>query len=287
MIRINQTIYKYITLLALLILLATSCSANPEYRQIKIPLGADGVPFYKEGVFIYLEGFDVDKDGNFYFLGGEKATLACYSGTTLKFRKKYDEFNSGQIYLIDRKLYLFDIANKKNNLVIIDIPSGSILSRKDSIIKNWVNSYIFRDSCLIIQVFDNKKEINMSTQLAFAQFDLGGRFVKQVDNRFNLPTVLYPNDFELYGNLFLGVWEGNYIYCNIDIDTKSYKFTMRDIEGKLLHTTNIDEKIFGKIFFGNPYEHEKLRNGNIYILGRDEKNAIITVLPIKELFNLN
>ena len=36
----------------------------------------------------------------------------------------------------------------------------------------------------------------MSTKLTFAEINLSGKLIKQVNNSFNLPDALYPKQFE-------------------------------------------------------------------------------------------
>jgi hypothetical protein len=261
------------------------CAPNLKYKQVRIPLdNQKGVPYYYSEEFDYsIEGFEVDKQGNFYFLGGEKATLSCFKGNSPIFRKTYTEFMSNQIYAFNDKLYVFDDNYNKNNLFVLDKANGEILNKYPNIIKNSVNSYLFRDTSLIMEVFDNKKKIDMSTQLGFALFSLTGKFIKQVNNAYNFPVNLSPKAPE-WGQ-FLGQWKNDFVFWNYDYKNKQYKFSLKSIEGKIITTQGIDEELFGKSFYENPLEHKKLRNDTIYMLGYESKNAVITKLPLKELFN--
>lgn len=267
----------------LIMIVIAFCTSSFTYKQVKIPLNNDnGVPFYKDEIDYYIDGFDIDKKGNFYFLGGENAILACFTGENLKFRKTFTEFRPNQIYLLDDKIYLFDDKFRKNNLFSLDRNSGNIISRNQNILKNSVNSFLFRDTSLIIEIFNNQKSIDMSTELGIVLFSLTGKFLKQVNNVYNLPSNLNPKSG---AGQYLGQWNDDYVYWAYDLDNRLYKFILRNKKGEIIATQNIDEKVFGKKFYGNPIEHRKLRNGSIYILGRDEKEVIITELPLKELFN--
>jgi len=259
------------------------CTSSFTYKQVKIPLNNDnGVPFYKDEYDYYVDGFDIDKNGNFYFLGGDNAILACFTGENLKFRKMFTEFKSNQIYLLDDKIYLFDYMFEKNNLFSLDRNNGNIISRNQNIVKNRVNTFLFRDTSLIVELFNNQKSIDMATERGIILFSLTGKFLKQVNNIYNLPSNLNPKSREVQ---FLGQWNDAYVYWDYDLDNRLYKFILRNKKGEIIATQNIDEKVFGKSFYGNPIEHKKMRNDSIYILGHDEKNAIITELPLKELFN--
>jgi len=277
--------FRLYTSIVALFLIVVAFTSNDDYKQIRIPLGNEsGVPLYKQDIFYFVNGFDVDEKGYYYFLGGENAILACFKGNELVYRKKYDELKANQINILDDKLYLFDFKDEKNNLFVLNKADGSIIDSYKNILKNRVNSFLFMDTGLIIEMFDNKKKIDMSTQMEFAMFDLTGKFIKQVGNRYDLPKVMYPNEFEVNATQFIGKWNNNFVYWDYDIDNKLYRFTLRNKECKLIGTANIDKKFFGKPFYGNPIEHKKLRNGNIYILSQDGNDAVITVLPLKVLF---
>ena len=267
----------------LIMIVIAFCTSSFTYKQVKIPLNNDnGVPFYKDELAYYIDGFDIDKNGNFYFLAGENAILACFTGENLKFRKTFTEFESNQIYLLDDKIYLFDDMFNKNNLFCLDRNNGNIISRNQNILKNSVNSFLFRDTSLIMEIFNNQKSIDMSTELGIVLFSLTGKFIKQVNNVYNLPSNLNPKSYDVQ---YLGQWNDDYVYWDYDLDNRLYKFILRNKKGEIIATQNIDKKVFGKSFYGNPIEHKKLRNGSIYILGHDEKEVIITELPLKELFN--
>jgi len=88
-----------------------------------------GVPFSKDhrGEY-YIEGFDVDSNENLYFLGGEKATLASFSkyGKNI-YRKSYLNLIPGQIHIVGKKLYFFEMGDRSlNTLVEIDKTNGCL-----------------------------------------------------------------------------------------------------------------------------------------------------------------
>ena len=86
---------------------------------------------------------------------------------------------------------------------------------------------------------------------------------------------------------FLGKWNNAFLFWSWEYNKDVYKFWLQDGNGKVIATVNIEDKMFGNSLYGksgNPNEHRKLRNGSIFILGREGDNAIITELPLKELF---
>jgi hypothetical protein len=276
----------YAPIIGILLVLLAFCNCGVDYKQVRIPLNnKDGVPFYKDEMAFYVEGFEVDKEGGFYFCGGDTTTIVCYSKNVLKFRKTYTEFVNNQLYILNDKLYLFDNMSDRNNLFVLDKTSGKILTVYSHIINNKVNSYLFMDSSLVLMVFDNKKKIDMGTEVGYVEYTLSGKLIKEVGNSCNLPKVIFPKEVELKGTQYLGKWNNGFVFWDWDIDKDLYMFILRNNKGELVATENIDEKVFGKSFYGNPVEHKKLRNGSIFILGHDEKDAIITELPLKELFN--
>jgi hypothetical protein len=263
------------------------------YSQIKIPLdNKTGVPcayviFGQK--YPCVEGFEIDKNGNFYFLGGDSTILACFSDRTQKYRRQFNEFHASSLYITEGKLYLFDRAynknhtNVSNSIFVIELSTGHIFDKHQNIIRNVINSCEFKDTSLILEVFDKQKKIDMSTELGFALYSLSGKFIKQVNNRYNLPDSLKPNKLFPF---FLGTWNNYLVYQKYDYNTRQFDFFLRNNEGKLISTVKIDENLVGKEFYLGYAEHKKIRNDNLYILGYKGKDAIITILPLKDLFKL-
>jgi hypothetical protein len=259
------------------------CLANITFKQVRIPLNNEiGVPFFKDQNDYYVDGFDIDINGNLYFLGGENAILTCFAGENIVFHKKYTEFKSNQINLLGDNIYLFDYKFEKNNLFKLNRENGDIISRYDYIVINRVNAFLFKDTNLIVELFNYQEKIDLATERGFILLSLKGKFLKQVNNLYNLPDNLNPKNREVQ---FLGRWDDNYVYWNYDLDIRFYEFILRNNTGDIIATQRIDEKIFGKPFYGSPIEHKKLRNDKIYVLGHDEHDAIITEMQLKELFN--
>lgn len=283
-----KVIYKSFILLSfsvVLICISFSISAsNFKYKQIKIQLDNEkGVPYKKviKNRIYCIEGFDVDEYGNLYFLGGgENATLACFSDTILKFKRRYKDFYSSAIYISDDKLYLFDLTNNStsfpsNSLYVLNKDSGKIINKYLHLVDNKVNSCYFRDTSLILEIVDNS-----GMSLFYTLFNLEGRYIKQVNNIFNLPEGFN------FKATFIGEWNNNYLYSYHDVDKNEYIFLLSNKQGKLLATMKIDDKLFGDFFVMGAMKYDILRNGNIYVLGIDKTNILITILPIKDLFNL-
>lgn len=272
----------YFLLFIVYYFMTVACSSNDAYKQVMIVLNNNnGVPFYHDEFDYYIDGFEVDNEDMFYFLGGDNAILACFKDTQLIYRKQYFNFKANQIYTINNRLYVFDYMYEKNNLYVLDKANGNIINEYQNIIKNRVNSFLFRDTSLIIEVFNYQDKINMKTEIGFVLFNLNGEFDKQVKNIYNVSEEFY----DIVGGAdFLGQWEDNYVFWDYDLDNRKYVFLLKNEEGKILATKRIGEEIFGKPFYGNPIEHRKLRNGVIYILGRKGDNAVITKLLLSKLF---
>ena len=67
----NSMNYVNLTLSMLLLLISMTSLANEPYAQIRFPLdNGKGVPFAMAEGDWAVEGFDVDGQGHFYFLGG-------------------------------------------------------------------------------------------------------------------------------------------------------------------------------------------------------------------------
>ena len=276
---------KRSSLIILTAIITVMALSSFTYKKTIIPLGNDkGIPFFKDQMDYYVDGFDIDKDGKFYILGGLPATLVCFNNNILQFHKKYTEFHSGQLYIYNDKLYLFDAKYRKSNIFVLNKTDGTIEKECKNISNNGINSFLFRDSSLIVEVFDDNINLNKQLPLSYMVFDLNGKYLKHTNNIYNVPAIVNPSKKSMQ---YLGLWMNNFIYWDYDVDRKQYIFILKNEYGKIISSKSIDEKVFGKSFYGNPIEHKKIRNGNIYILTHDYKNAIITEISINDLFSAN
>lgn len=251
-------------------------SGAQSYKQIRIPLNnVKGVPFSKdEQGSYYIDGFDIDDKGNFYFLGGEKATLSYFQDQRLIFSRKYSTIASGQIHWFNNGLFVFTNKNNENALFKLNASNGEIEKKYVKITQDNINSFSFQDSTLVLEIFKGLKP-------EFALFDLKGQFVRRVKNPFNLPDCLTPQSVDIQ---FIGNWKGYYVFWEFDIDNNTYNFTLRNQKGDAEAAISINSNKVGKTFSENPNEHKKIRNNTIYMLGREGNTAIVTALPLKELF---
>jgi hypothetical protein len=143
-------------------------------------------------------------------------------------------------------------------------------------------SNTFIDSCIILQVPGAVLDSNY-----YELYSISGRYLKKVKNEYNLNTGIIP---EKSAEL-LGTWNGNYVFWNLDFDrgdNQIQKFWLVDKTGKILAKKSFPNKgnAFGGIYAENPSEHRKVRNGNLYVLGRSRtgNNALITEVPLQTFF---
>jgi hypothetical protein len=260
-----------------------SCLAQTfKKKQILIPLdNSKGVPFHKEAEVndYYVNGFEIDDNGNFYFLGGDKALcLAVFSGSNLKYRKIYKEIPLGtyQLYLSKDTLYTFN-SLPPNKIFAIDPANGLIIKTYESMVSEKVNSYSFEEDHLIIQSIG-------SSDIIYNQYSLTGKLARQGINRYNLPFRIPVN------TEFLGMWNDQFVFYRISgKNLDKQEFFTTDRSGKVSTSTFLPNTnlIFGNGYAEDPAEDRKVRNGNLYVLGRKGKFALITEIPLQSLFNLH
>jgi hypothetical protein len=267
------------------------CQNNP-YKQIRIPLDAlKGVPFTKgeEGYVIW--GFDIDSNENFYFTGGNKATLACFSKTGFPvYRKSFLNFHPGPIHILGNELYMFDTWNSAlNTLIEIDKIKGAIIQEYPNTITKALKSrgfksiedYQFSDSALSITYTDS------------------GGIDKPKIIWFNFKGELLPNRSQNTstgsaagnGNSFerLGKLGNNFVFGKFNEDGKRYDLSLRDISNAVIANSFVDLKYVGEPMCGFsclPPEHRKLRNNKLYMLNRDKSMAVITEIDLADVFHV-
>ena len=271
----------------LICLVTFSCfSQILKEKHVLIPLdNTIGVPFYRERELadLVVDGFEIDNKGNFYFMGGNLTCLAEFSGNKQLFRKTYREFPSSSIYIYNNKLYTFYNRGDNNNLFVIDPSNGLVLKRYNKIADTHFNSYKFVDSSLVVEFSTFPKSV-------YHLYSLNGKYINNAIGRYNIDTLIVPRSDGNFQANYIGKWGDSNVFWDI-VDEKNNqveKFWLVNKQGKIIATKQLPNNsvIFGNDFYEDfPTEHRKVRNGNLYVLGRKGKNAVITIVPLNSFFS--
>ena len=257
-------------------------------KQTLIPLSnVNGVPFYKDSELndLGINGFEIDANGYFYFFGGNKIPcLVVFNGNKQLFRKTYKELNSGsELHFYKNNFYSFAF-DKSGKFIFIKInPANGLLSTiANPLVSKKFMSSTFVDSCIVLQVSGSAVDSSH-----YELYSISGQYLKKVKNEFNLdPKILPEKEAQ-----FLGNWNDNYVFWDLVGDFHIQKFWLVNKEGKILATKSIanDNNLFGRGYAENPMEHRKVRNGNLYVLGRSKTSnyALITEVPLQTFFYNN
>ena len=251
-------------------------------KQTLIPLSnVNGVPFYKDKELndLIINGFEIDNKGNYYFFGGDNlACLAAFNGNKQIYRKTYKELNSGStLHIYKNSFYSFTFdKNGKFVYIKINVPDGSISYMNNQLIPKHFLSHEFVDSCVILNV-----HYANPTGDYFEQYTLAGQFIKRVANMYGVPFFSVPKDAE-----FLGTWGDKFVFWNVLMDHNgAEQLLLVSKDGKILSTKILPEDGFSGEGYGeNPQEDRKIRNGNLYVLGRKGKYTMITEMSLKSFF---
>jgi len=272
------------TLIALLIVLNTSICYSQVFkkRQIFIPLNnIKGVPYLRDKQMddLIIDGFEIDQKGSFYFLaGGKSVCLAAFSGNKAVFRRNYKEFSAGQLYFYHNGLYTFNKLGK-NDLVVINPADGALIKVYNKVNSKHIVSYKFVDSSLIFELIGDP-------DLFYQEYNLTGKYLKQAPNQYNTEPFIIPIKEKDTHYEFLGKWNEKFVFWNItgdNIDKQTFWLVGKD--GTILaQKTILNNDVFGDSYENNPPEHRKVRNGNLYVLGRKGNTALITEVPLASLF---
>jgi hypothetical protein len=248
----------------------------------------NGAPFSKDdrGEY-YIEGFDIDNNENFYFLGGRKANLACFTSTGKSvYRKALGDYVPGEMTIVGSKLYFFEIGSKSlNTLVEVDKANGSVIRDYPKTIANalkargyqQIDYYEYRDSLLKIHYIDSEgieKTKTICFDLKAEPADCSGHSPAAIENE---------KDYENLGRL--GKY---YVLGRYNDDGTKYELTLRDSSYARIADSYVDRKWLGAPLCGvscMPQEHRKVRNNKLYMLNRDKNMAEITVIDLKTLFH--
>lgn len=272
------------TLLICLLAHFAFCQSFPK-KQTLIPLNnVNGVPFYRDQELndIGINGFEIDTNGYFYFFGGN--TIPCFAvfnGNKQLFRKTYKELNSGsELHFYKNSFYSFAFDRSGKFIFIkINMANGSLNTVDNPLISKKFIANTFIDSCIVLQVPGRVIDSNY-----YELYSISGLYLKKVKNEYNLNAGIVPErNAEL-----LGTWNGNYVFYDLDDDSKHQKFWLVNKGGKILAIKSIinNDNLFGRGYAEEPIEHRKVRNGNLYVLGRSRtgNNALITEVPLQTFF---
>jgi len=277
-------------------------------KQIRIPLNnSSGIPYCLwKGIYI-IDGFEVDSAGNFYFIANSNnivnilndstTTLAVFTGSKLKYRKIFNKhltndiiISANRIYLLDNSLYMR--GKDRNDFYELDAKNGKILKKYPHIFNSRIHNYEYFDSLIVLSVYDTIEPIQYYELLNF-KGEVIGKAPNQ--NQFNIADSLSLKRLKTFDDwVYLGRWNGLLVLWDEHLikpgpnRVEYYKFYFEDAHGKIIGVSTLDANLFGccSISFINDNIDRKLRNGNIYIVNREEqnKNVLITILSIEELY---
>lgn len=265
---------------------------NNPYKQILIPLDKlKGVPFSKDdrGEFM-IEGFEIDNNENFFFLGDRKATLACFSKDGKSILRKTLNVTPGEMHITGNKLYFFEIRqNVGYTLMELDKASGLINKKYAKAITNELKApgrsieyYEFNDSVLKIICIDGG---NVEKPNAIC-FNFKGELLSNC-RQYDSNSAAIDNENE-YG--YIGRLGNNYVLAKFSEDSEKMDLSLRDSSNAVISNAFIEMKYAGKPFCGHlgcmPSEHRKVRNNKLYLLNRDKNMAVITVVDLAGIFHI-
>ncbi|MES2377294.1 MAG: hypothetical protein V4553_11975 [Bacteroidota bacterium] len=270
---------KNALLTTLLISFNVAASLSQAIKQTHIPLdNTSGIPFSKQQRDVFVDGFEIDKFGNYYFLGGNTIStwLVKFNGTKSIYRKKQGVNIGQKLYIHNDKVYTF---NYLRNTLSVSGMDGEQISTYKKITPQRINSFRFIDSTLIV---DNNDKVDISLT-NYQLYTLTGQKNGITFNAYNIPEDIVKNK-DIRNSVYLGKWNGKYLFWTVDDKRLDFeKYFLVNNKGAIEKTKSLNSKPFGH-GFEDYEEFKKLRNGVIYIFGYKGKGGIITQLSVTEMF---
>ncbi|MEP4091041.1 hypothetical protein [Reichenbachiella sp.] len=244
----------------------------------------NGVPYYNSQIGVFIEGFDVGKDGSFYFLGGDQeAILVKYTGRKVQFRKKYPDINPSSFYNInDSTILMLNKKYSKNELFWVDSRDGAIINSFGKIIENKINSCHFTDSTLIVKAFNITDSTSTDTELGVLKFDTRGNLLGYAENVNNVKNEIVRigvSERGVAGNWMLGIWNGNYLKLIQEINGH-FNLYVIGTDGNIIEVRKFDSGPVWEALFGSSY---KLINNNLYVMRQENMEVVISIFDMEEL----
>lgn len=275
------------TLVAVTIVIFFSVSVQCQIvHQVRIPLSNErGVPFDYGGdpKGDYITGFDVDSQGNYFFLAGYPAILVKMAPDgKIIYRKTYTRYMTGMT-INDNYLYVFNAAYDSNTLTVLKTNNGEIVRQFSKLTPAIVNDLFWGDSILVLELQDKAKIATGEFQGPFEKFSLKGKPLGTAFNMFNLPDSIYNVGPPRGEGMYLGRIDRLYIYQNYATDRgNDYEVVALNSNGGQVGKVYLTQSSLGVPFLGLS-QNWRLRDGNIYILTKKGKDALVTQLSVREL----
>jgi hypothetical protein len=255
--------------------------------------GDKGKPFSKDNLSYYLPGFEVDTNGDYFFLSGDKKTvLIMYNDSNELKRYSFSEFRPSRLYLFGDSIIVFDRQYDSNSLFIIDKKNGSIINKKKDVIKTRVNSYSFYLDRIILEIFDNKVSSIAKPEFRYLEVDFNGNIMGEIPHDYGMLLSKMTPPFHMSESWdsprFLGFWREKMVFKIFDIETYNTVFLLYDPNSKESIFRQISQNHlfqFGQLFYDPWDELVKLRNETIYMVGHDTSNLIIVKISMSDLFD--
>jgi len=249
------------------------------FKQTKIILNnLKGVPFTKdENGGYYIEGFEIDTNGDFFFLGGDQAVIARYAGNKCIYRKSYKQLVPGQLSIQKNELVFFEFKFNRNSIAFLNKENGNLIKVNKLALNLNINSYNFLDSTLAFSC------INKDAKSDTYEYDYYRGSLKKIEELYYLPISLQNED----GGEFIGKWNDNYVFLEYS-DKSTLAVTLKDKKNNTKGRYYINEINLGKPIHGDSYapsECVKLRNGILYLLYRQKEFATVTEIPLNSIFS--
>ena len=271
-----------------------SYTKDSTYVQYEYELSnINGVPFSIVMEYHCLWGFDVDDSGDFWFFGGDTATLvhASSKGKFLN-RKKVLGVYATAINVKEKHIFFFD--RRKNDLYSYDVSS----LEEDNVYKNVtsenVNSYTFEKDGIILEIVDAKPPYDVNEMFKYKLYSFDGNYIKELGNRNDLPKIFDKTNYDNYSKIFdkrnyhyyLGKYNELYLFTMYNFKNKknkTYTISAIDSLGNIKNKVEFEKQIFGESFFEAPDQHWNRKFDNIYVLARKDKKAVITEIRLSKI----
>lgn len=257
------------------------------FRVLELPFdnSGEGVPFFEDDLGFYVAGFDVDKNENLYFMGGQdQSRLVKFSGEKFLWHRYYENLDQSKIHIQDDSTILtLNDKYGKNELVQINAENGEIRNSLGKVLANTINDFFFNDSTLIVESYNISDTIVTDTPSGYVVMDFRGNLLYQAENIFGRERAVFVNPFEKNSMChFVGDWNGlNLVF---ESSVREYSIRLVDKNGTTQAQKTFSVSEIKNDLWSDDKERTKLVGNNLYFLGKDRYNAVVTVIDLKRFF---
>ena len=262
---------------------------NIEINKVTISLDnfdINGLKYHSTNLGVFIDGFDIDQEGNYYFLTRTKdgnSYLSKFSNSlnpTKIWEQKLENGGYGKInHESDSILILLD--EKSNSLVWIRDTDGTVLKKFNNFITNKIVDCNFLENTISCELYNIPDQESTRLESGYALFDFYGNLIGSAKNLYDLDEESFLQTKGISSFIY-DIETFDHKHLKLEYYKRNYYLITLDSTGSLINETKIsEENLKLNMLPGKHDELIKIVNGVLNILTIEKFSIVIYKLGLK------